>query len=58
MTDLPCRNDEVFKWIHSKRNQYEYGTVEWYLLHDMLTDYQLHADTGTKLSKPAQMPSF
>jgi hypothetical protein len=47
---LPHRRDPVATYIKRWRNRYDENTSGWIALDNLLDDYRLHADTGTKLS--------
>jgi hypothetical protein len=47
---MPCRGDQVDRWLQAKLDAWTGGTdAIWHLLDDLLKDYRLHADTGTSL---------
>lgn len=48
---LPQRGDVTEAWLKEKRDEYVFGTGEWWTLDVLLNEYRLHADTGTPLNE-------
>jgi hypothetical protein len=48
---VPCRGNDVEKWIKHFRDSYNRNSGVWIALDDLLDDYRLHADLGAPLDR-------
>lgn len=47
----PHRGDQTEAWLKAQRDQRSAKTDEWVVIDELLDDYRLHADTGTRLGE-------
>ena len=50
---LPQRGDRFENWLKGQRDQFDKDSIEWDGLDQVLDQYRLHADTGTRLDEHA-----
>lgn len=48
---MPQRGDDVEAWLKRQRDSYPRNTRQWSAIDDLLDDYRLHADTGSRLDE-------
>jgi len=46
---LPQRGDDVETWLKRQRDLYPKNTRQWSCIDDLLDNYRLYADTGSRL---------
>lgn len=50
---LPQRGDRFDRWLKTQRARFEGGSEQWDTIDQLLDQYRLHADTGTRLDERA-----
>lgn len=50
------RDDDVARWLKTRRDSVRSGTPAWYVIDNLLGDYRCHADTGTALGSETGEP--